>query len=124
MKLRQEDGAHELATSSDMEPYLKFAMAVMHDADPTAQLEAIRKLPLEKRYVWRLASALKWAFAGFDDLGVEADRRTLTPDDFAKVMKLLKFRPMQFCIFLTGLVGPTQMERMMVQAIGVAKQQS
>jgi hypothetical protein len=56
-ELRQEDSAHELATSPDMEPYLDFAMAVMQDADPTAELEAIRHLPLEKRYVWRVASA-------------------------------------------------------------------
>jgi hypothetical protein len=62
-QLRQEEGAHELATSPDMEPYLDFAMAVMQDADLTAELEAIRLLPLEKRYVWRVASALKWALS-------------------------------------------------------------
>jgi hypothetical protein len=120
-ELRQEDGAHELATSADMELYLDFAMAVMQDTDLTAKLEAIRQLPLEKRYVWRVASALKWGFADFDDLGVEADKRTLTPEDFAKVMDLLKFRPMQFCMFLRALVGVEAMQRMMVQAIGVAK---
>jgi hypothetical protein len=27
--LRQEDGAHELATSPDMQPYLQFAKAVV-----------------------------------------------------------------------------------------------
>jgi len=64
-QLRQEEGAHELATSPDMEPYLDFAMAVMQDADLTAELEAIRQLPLDKRYVWRVASALKWGFADF-----------------------------------------------------------
>src|SRR5437773_929400 len=95
--LRSEEGAHELATSPDMEPYIRFAMAAMKDADPTLELEAIRPLPLEKRYVWRVASALKWAFADFDDLNVEADKRTLTPEDSAKVMELLKFRPIQFC---------------------------
>jgi hypothetical protein len=121
--LRQESGAHELATSPDMEPYLDFAMAVMQDADPTTALEAIRKLPLEKRHVWRVASALKWGFADFDDLGVEADRRTLTSEDFARVMDLLKFRPMQFCMFLKTLLGVEEMQRMMVQAIGVVKQQ-
>jgi hypothetical protein len=121
--IHQEDSAHELATSPDMEPYLDFAMAVMQDADPTAELEAIRLLPLEKRYVWRVASALKWGFADFDDLGVQADKRTLTPEDFAKVMDLVKLRPMQFCIFLKTLVGEEQMQRMMIEAIGVAKQQ-
>jgi hypothetical protein len=122
-QLHQEVGAHELATSPDMEPYLDFIKAVMQDADPTQELEAIRKLPLEKRYVWRVASALKWGFADFDDLGVDADKRTLTPEDFAKVMDLLKFRPMQFCLFLKTLVGAEEMQRLMVQAIAVAKQQ-
>jgi hypothetical protein len=122
-QIRQEDGAHELATSPEMEPYLDFAVAVMQDADATAELEAIRKLPLEKRYVWRVASALKWGFADFDDLGVEADRATLTAEDFAKVKDLLKFRPMQFCIFLKALVGAEEMQRMMVQAIGVVKEE-
>jgi hypothetical protein len=61
----------------------------MQDGDLAVELEAIRQLPLEKRYVWRVASALKWGFADFDDLGVEADKRTLTPEDFAKVMDLL-----------------------------------
>ena len=77
-ELRQEEGAHELATSPDMEPYLDFAMAVMQDADPTAELEAIRLLPLEKRYVWRVASALNWGLADCESLSADADRQTLT----------------------------------------------
>src|ERR1017187_1696610 len=123
-QLHQEPGAHELATSPDMEPYLNFAVALMQGADPTAELEAIRQLPLEKRYVWRVASALKWGLADFDDLGVDADRQTLSREDFAKVMDLLKLRPIQFCIFLKALVGTEEMLRMMVEAIKVAKQRS
>jgi len=119
--LHQEDGADELATSPDMEPYLEFAMAVMTDSNPSTELEAIRELPVEKRYVWRVASALKWGFADFDDLGVDADRQTLSPEDFAKVMELLKLRPMQFCIFLKALLGAEEMQRMMVQAIAAAR---
>jgi hypothetical protein len=119
--LHQEEGAHELATSPDMQPYLEFIKAVMQDHDPSAELEAIRQLPLEKRYVWRIASALKWGFADIDDWSVDADKQTLTPQDFAKVMDLLKFRPVQFCIFLKALVGAEVMERIMVEAIGAAK---
>ena len=48
-----------------MEPCINFAMAVMQDSDPTNELAAIRELPFEKRYVWRVASALKWGFADF-----------------------------------------------------------
>src|SRR5262249_9102571 len=77
-EVRQESGAHELATSPEMEPYLEFIKAVMQDHDPTPQLERIRQLPREKRYVWRVASALKWGLADCDDLSVEADRQTLT----------------------------------------------
>ena len=38
------------------------------------------------------------------------------------MLDLLKLRPMQFCIFLKALVGVEEMQRMMVEAIGVAKQ--
>ena len=121
-ELRQEEGAQELASSPDMEPYLNFAVALMQGHDPTPELEAIRQLPVETRYVWRVASALKWGFADFDDLGVDADRRTLSPEDFANLMDLLKLRPIQFCIFLKTLVGAEQMQSMMVEAIKVARQ--
>ena len=121
--LISEDGAHELATSPDMKPYLEFIKAVVQDHDPSPELEVIRRLSLEKRYIWRVASALKWGLADCDDLSVEADKRTLTPEDFAKVMDLLKFRPMQLAIVLKALVGVEAMVRMMIQAIGVAKQQ-
>jgi hypothetical protein len=122
--LRQEEGASELASSPDMEPYLEYIMALMQSTDVQPHLEALSKLPLEKRYVWRVASALKWGFADFDTEPVIADRDTLNPDDFAKVRDLLKFRPMQFCMFLKALVGAEEMKRMMVQAVLLAQQQS
>jgi hypothetical protein len=121
-QIRQEPGAHELATAPDMEPYLRLIMAEMKGGDITAEMEALCQLPLEKRYVWRVASALKWAFADFDSVNVEADKRTLTAEDFGKIMALLKLRPIQFCIFLKALVGADEMRRMMVDAIGGARQ--
>ena len=117
-----EDGAHELATSLNTEPYLEFIKAVVQDHDPSPELEVIRRLPLEKRYIWRVASALKWGLADCESLSVEADRQTLTPEDIGKVMDLLKFRPMQLAIILKTLVGVEEMLRMMVEALGVAKQ--
>jgi len=119
--LRQEPGAHELASSPDMKPYLNFAVALMRGHDPAPELEALRQLPLEKRHIWRVASALKWGFADFDSLTVDADRQTLSPEDLGKVMDLLKFRPMQFCMFLRALVGAQEMQSMMVEAIKVAR---
>ena len=64
-----------------------------------------------------LASALKWGFADFDDLSAIADRETLPPEDLAKILDLLKLRPVQFCLFLQALVGPKQMKRIMIRAI-------
>ena len=121
-ELRQEEGAAELAESPDMEPYLNYIVAAMQCTDVKPHLEELSKLPLEKRYVWRVASAMKWGFSDFDDVGVAADRDTMNPDDMAKVMDLLKFRPIQFCMFLKALLGEEAMQRMMVQAIKIAKQ--
>ena len=87
--LRQEEGASELSESPDMEPYLDYVVAAMQGGDLLPHLDALTKLPLEKRYVWRVASALKWGFADFDDLSVDADRDTMTPEEMEKVMDLL-----------------------------------
>jgi hypothetical protein len=74
--------------------------------------------------VWRVASALKWGFADFDNITVAADRDTLNPEDFAKVVDLLKFRRIQFCMVLKALVGAEEMQRMMLQAILFANKES
>jgi len=118
--LKTEEGADELVDSPDMEPYVRLAMAAMQGSDVAASLVEIAQLPLEKRYVWRVVSALKWAFADFDDLGVVADRDTLTPEDKAKVLELLRLRPIQFCMFLKALVGADEMKRLMIQGIATA----
>jgi hypothetical protein len=119
--LHQEEGAQELAASPGMEPYLNFAMALMRGADPAPELELIRHLPIEKRYVWRVASALKWGLADFDDLAVNADKETLMSEDLAKITDLLKLRPLQLCAFLKALLGVEEMQRMMVEAIRNAR---
>jgi len=111
---------YDSASSQEMEPYLRLAMAQLQGADPGPELETLRRLPLEKRYVWRLASALKWAFADFDSANVKADREMLSAEDQAKVMDLLKHRPVQFCLFLKALLGPEEMKRVMIQAIAAA----
>lgn len=48
-ELRQEEGASELVSSPDMEPYLEYIMAWMQGADVQPHLEALSKLFLEKR---------------------------------------------------------------------------
>ena len=76
--LKVETGAEELMGTPAMQPYMKLALAVMGHKDAGPAVEAIAALPLEKRYTWRVASALKWAFADFENLNVVADRRTLS----------------------------------------------
>ncbi|HUQ94353.1 MAG TPA: hypothetical protein VM120_21915 [Bryobacteraceae bacterium] len=119
--LKVEEGANELLRSANMKPYVKLAEAVVSGTDPAGALQVIADLPLEKRYVWRIASALKWGFADFDDLGVTADRETLRTEDSEKLADLLQHRPIQFCLFLKALFGEGQMERVMTQAVAVAK---
>ena len=95
----------------------------MLEGDVGPSLREIAELPLKKRYVWRVASALKWGFADFEDWNVAVDRKTLKPEDADKVVQLLKFRPIQFCMFLKALVGTEEMERLMNHGISVAKQE-
>ena len=121
-EIKMEEGAEELMNSPDMRPYLAYMMALMGGKDTRVRLEGISQLSLDKRYVWRISSALKWAFADFDNVGVAVDRQTLSPEDFAKVMELVKHRPIQFCMFFKELVGAEEMERLMNQGIALAKE--
>jgi hypothetical protein len=120
--LKMEEGAKELMSAPEMRPYLRYIEAAMLGGDVDPALREIAQMPLEKRYVWRVASALKWGFADFEDWNVAVDRKTLKPEDAAKVMQLLRFRPIQFCMFLKVLVGAEEMERLMAHGIAVAKQ--
>jgi hypothetical protein len=120
--LKMEDGAKELMSAPEMQPYLRYMEAAMTGADVGPSVQEIAQLPLDKRYVWRVASALKWGFADFDDWSVVVDRKTLNQEDADKVMQLLRLRPIQFCMFLRALVGIEEMERLMAQGIAVAKE--
>jgi len=115
--LKIDPAAEDLLDSPAMEPYLNLAMAMMGGKDTGPAIEELAALPLEKRYVWRVASALKWAFADFDSDTVEADRKTMSPQDRKRLIELLDHRPLQFCLFLSALFGQKQMELMMVSAI-------
>ena len=118
-----EEGAEELMSSPEMRPYVELMEALIGKEDASSQVGKIRQIPLEKRYIWRIASALKWAFADFDDVCVSVDRQTLSPEDLAKVMELVKHRTTQFCVFFKELVGTEEMERLMNQGIAVAKEE-
>ena len=119
--LKSEEGSEDLVCSTKMRPYLHVAEAVLSKQGLETAVAEVRELPLEDRYIWRVLSALKWAFADFDSINVVVDRRTLTPDDREKVIELLRHRPIQFCLFLKALIGANGMEKMMLHAINTAK---
>ena len=58
--IQMEDGAEELLNSPEMQPYSRYIEAAMFGGDVDPSVREIAALPLEKRYVWRVASALKW----------------------------------------------------------------
>ena len=119
--LHVEPEAEELLDSAAMEPYMDLAIAMMGGKDTRPAIEKLAALPLEERYVWRVASALKWAFADLETLNVEVDRETILKEDRPRLIELLKNRPLQFCLFLSALFGEKQMEIQMVSAIRAAK---
>jgi hypothetical protein len=60
---------------------------------------------------------LKWAFVDFETLNVEVDRQALSQEDRLRLIEVLKHRPLQFCLFLSALLGQEQMELLMISAI-------
>jgi hypothetical protein len=54
---------------------------------------------------------------------VNVDRETLSEEDLRKLIELLRFRPIQFCMSLKVLVGDEAMERLMKEGIEAAKRE-
>ena len=94
--------AHELATSEGMLPYLDCVIKAYRDdaVGLEAALEVIRDLPLEKRYTWRVLSALKWAFADFEDEYVVLDLPHIPEPTRSEMTKELELRLQQLRMLL------------------------
>jgi hypothetical protein len=60
--IRGDDDADDLVRSEKMKPYLALLKAQICGQDTAPFVEALAALPLEDRYVWRVTSALRWAF--------------------------------------------------------------
>lgn len=113
--------ARELMDQPDDRPYLAYSKAVMTGKDRTAALDAIRALPVHRRYTSRIFEALALAFADYDSESVEADRSAFTDLDWDALRGLdFSHRPIQFCLLLKALLGEDEMRRIMGQAIAVA----
>ena len=123
-EIHSEDGAQELVRSEKMKPYLALLKAQMSGQDTEPYLAALAALPLEERYVWRVMSALKWAFCDLDTENAIADLHTLSEEDLKKVVEPLSLRTIQFCLFVKALIGEDATERIMQHALRCARESS
>ena len=122
--IHSEDGAQELVRSERMKPYLALMKAQIGGQDTEPYLAALAALPLEERYVWRVISALKWAFCDLDTETAIADLHTLSEADLKKVVEPLPLRAIQLCMFVNALIGEDASERIMQHALRCAKESS
>ena len=89
--------AQELVRSEQARPYTDYFMkAYSNDAGGVEKaIQVLRDLPLEKRYTWRVFSALKWAFADFDDECVKLDLPHIPETTRTEMVKELQIRFLQ-----------------------------
>jgi hypothetical protein len=73
---------------------LVYHLFVKDNAGVLKAVADLKNLKVEDRYLWRVASALKWAFADFDSASVGADMATIeTDDDRKRLSELFAMRP-------------------------------
>jgi hypothetical protein len=123
-EVKSENGAQDLVRSERMKPYLALLKAQIGGQDTEPFLTALAALPLEERYVWRVISALKWAFCDLETENAIADFRTLSEEDRVRVAEPLTLRATQFCLFINALIGEDATERIMQHAVRCAKESS
>jgi len=56
-------------------------------------------------------------FADSETMNVEADRKTLSIEDRSRLLDLLQHRPLQFCLFLSALIGQKEMEALIISVL-------
>jgi hypothetical protein len=94
--------AHDLATSEGTRPYLDCVIKAYGNnaVGLEAALEVVRDSPMEKRYTWRVFSALKWAFADFEDEYLKLDLPGISESTRSDMIKELELRFLQLQILL------------------------
>jgi hypothetical protein len=123
-EIHSEDCAQDLVRSERMKPYLAILKAQIAGQDTEQYFAALAALPLEARYVWRVISALKWAFCDLETENAIADFRTLSEEDRVKVAEPLTLRATQFFLFVNALLGEDATERIMQHALRCIKESS
>lgn len=108
----------ELTHSEEMKPYLDVFVASMTGQGIKAALQRVAALKLNERYVWRVASALDWAFADSDAETAQLDWQLMSEEDRADVSDMLKFRVVQSAYFIRALYGKPECIRRFKEALG------
>lgn len=121
-QIRIDEIARDLISSRP--EYAQYLAALARGQNGENELEKIRALPLENRYTWRVASALRWAFADFESMNIDVDLNTLSKEDLNRLQEVVHMpvRAMQFCIYLKSLTGYEATERVMTEAVKAAKE--
>lgn len=102
---QNEPVAESLAQSENIKPYIEILGAMMGGENTDSLMALMREIPLERRYIWRIVSALKWGLADFDSATVKIDRDTLPSEKVAEIIKELESRAMQIRWALKALQG-------------------
>ena len=98
--IKMEGGAQKMLKSPSVEPYLTNAEAAMTGKGWNKAAKAIAELPLERRYIYRIASSLQNAFCDFDRSSLRIDLSSMSAEDFDMVVGLIDRRPVQFAMLL------------------------
>ena len=101
-ELKIDPLAQELVRSEQARPYTDYFMKSFSNDAPGVEgaLAVLRDLPLEKRYTWRVFSALKWGLADFDDECVKIDLPHIPEKMRAEMLKELQIRFLQLDMLL------------------------
>jgi hypothetical protein len=118
--LTTEEGIEELLKSPMLSPYIRYFKASSQGTDLQSHLDVLQRLPLSDRYLWRVVSALKWAFGDFDSESVKLDRLSMPASEYQQILDALRLRPTQLCMLIAALEGKERMREIMMNAISSA----
>lgn len=118
-KFKIDPEAAGLLNAPEMAIYDRILMAAMQDRDSElrAALRDLAAIPLSKRYVWRIFSALGFAFGDFDSACVKLDLDSLSFEKTDKMREVMEFRAAQFCILMATFFGDDGMKIILSRAI-------
>ena len=115
-QIKTEPVGDDLMRSEKMKPYIDLHVALAKEKGVEAALSLVVNLELRDRYLWRVASALQWAFADFDSGTARIDWDAMSEEERAQVTKMLDLRLIQLSYLISELYGASEADRQLSQA--------